>query len=127
MNGSSSGSFAQNATSCHFLKGNAQRVANPSKINWQRVAQTRAIKSVLAAKQNLAASTRVTLRTYLRNQRCGAITLFTASGPHEPTAYGSTGGGLVSSGSEISQTRSMPSALVNSDWSPSIASRISRS
>ena len=49
------------------------------------------------------------------------------SGPHEPTAYGCTGGGFFSSGSEISPTRSMPSARVNSDWSPSMASRISRS
>jgi hypothetical protein len=32
------------ATFCHFRKEKAQRVANPSKINWQRVAQTKANK-----------------------------------------------------------------------------------
>jgi hypothetical protein len=64
---------------------------------------------------------------YLRCQWYGAISLSTLAGPHVPCSYGSTGGGDVSSGSETSQTRSMPSELVNSDMSPSIASRISRS
>src|ERR1700689_1042930 len=64
---------------------------------------------------------------YLRCQWYGAISLSTLAGPHVPGSYGSTGGGDVSSGSETSQTRSMPSELVNSDMSPSIASRISRS
>jgi len=39
------------------------------------------------------------------------------SGPHDPTGYGSTGGGFCSSGSEISHSRSIPSDRVNSDWS----------
>ena len=50
-----------------------------------------------------------------------------AFGPHEPGAYGRTGGGFSSSGSDSSQSRSMPSAVVNSVWSPLIASWISRS
>ena len=33
----------------------------------------------------------------------------TEAGPHEPGAYGSTGGGFSSSGAEISHRRSMPS------------------
>ena len=39
----------------------------------------------------------------------------------------STGGGFSRSGSEISHSRRIPSDEVNSAWSPSIASRMSRS
>ena len=55
-------------------------------------------------------------------QACGAISWWIALGPHEPAAYGRTGGGFSSSGVDSSHSRSMPSAVVNSVWSPIIAS-----
>lgn len=44
----------------------------------------------------------------------GAISWWMEFGPQEPGAYGRTGGGSLSSGSERSQRLSMPSAVVNS-------------
>src|SRR5689334_8245280 len=60
-------------------------------------------------------------------QACGAISWWIAFGPQLPGAYGSTGGGASSSWIDLSQRLSMPSAVVNSVWSPRIASRINRS
>ena len=49
-------------------------------------------------------------------------------GPRIPGAYGcAPGAGASSSGAEISHSRSIPSAVVNSVWSPTIASWIRRS
>src|SRR6202044_3770376 len=62
-----------------------------------------------------------------RNQRYGAISRSAESGPQVPGEESSTGGRSASSGAEISHTRSIPSAGVKSDWSPSMASRSSRS
>ena len=50
-----------------------------------------------------------------------------ASGPHVPGLYSCTGGGFSISGWDTSHSRSMPSALVKSVWSPIIVSRIRRS
>ncbi len=50
-----------------------------------------------------------------RRQRNGATSWSIDFGPHDPGAYGCTGGGLSSSGIEISHSRSMPSDRVNSD------------
>jgi hypothetical protein len=47
-----------------------------------------------------------------RDQRSGATTRLTGSGPHEPFAYGSTGGGFSRTGAATSQRRSMPSERV---------------
>src|SRR5690625_1364489 len=58
---------------------------------------------------------------------CGAISWWIAFGPHDSGGYDRTGGGLSSSGWEISHSRSMPSAAVNNVRSPRIASRMSRS
>ena len=45
-----------------------------------------------------------------------------AFGPQDPGGYGRTGGGFWSSGIERSQRLSIPSAVLNSVWSPLIAS-----
>ena len=60
-------------------------------------------------------------------QACGATSWWIALGPHEPGAYARTGGGFWRSGIDFSQRVSMPAAVVNSVWSPRMASRISRS
>src|SRR5215469_387153 len=62
-----------------------------------------------------------------RCQWYGSMISSTAGGPHDPCGYVWTGGGLVRSGSESSHSRRIPSDEVNRAWSPSIASRMSRS
>ena len=55
-------------------------------------------------------------------QASGATSWWMALGPHDPGGYGRTGGGFSSSGFDRSHRLSMPSALLNSVWSPLIAS-----
>ena len=60
-------------------------------------------------------------------RRAGRSAGGSRSGPTSPAGTGRTGGGFSSSGVDSSHSRSMPSAVVNSVWSPRIASWISRS
>jgi hypothetical protein len=57
----------------------------------------------------------------------GGDELVDGVGPQDPRVKGSGVGGRSSNGAETSQSRSIPSALVNSVWSPSMASWIRRS
>src|ERR1039457_1164703 len=61
-----------------------------------------------------------------RSQRPGAMSSRASAGPHDPGAYGTTMGGLASSGAETSHTADRPSGRVNSDRSPSSTSWMSR-
>ena len=60
------------------------------------------------------------------SQRPGAMSPRASAGPHDPGAYGTTAGGLVSSGPATSHTAASPSGRVNRERSPSSTSWISR-
>ena len=61
-----------------------------------------------------------------RSQCPGAMSSRASGGPHDPGTYGTTLGGLASSGAATSHTAARPSGRVNSDRSPSSTSWMSR-
>ena len=73
------------------------------------------------------AAVSVTVGSPGRCQRRGAISSSMASGPPRAGLVGRTGGGFSSTGADTSHSRSIPSAVVNSVWSPIMTSWIRRS